>query len=251
MTTSKKTPAKRTAAKRTPASAAKVVKKELPVQILDVSRDVTANQAADYFARGDVERVRGAIGFSFLVAQGKGKSVRAMAESMGISKSTADRANRAAEIVWRFGSDATVADAQAAIVLVNAISAGRLGKVDTYLKPGRQTPAQLRKQLGTAQRKATKDLAAKRAEATSNQGPRTRTQTLKTDASKIHGCATLLTGVKSGQTADAEDVRTLLAHAIRIAVDSGLEAAAIAAEVDAATTDAPAKPAKKAAAKAA
>lgn len=211
----------------------KTTTEALPTSILGVRRTVTAQQSADYFAKGDVERVRGALGFRFLVARHKAESVRAIAEKMGISKSTADRANRAAEIVWNIGSKATQADAQAAITLVNAISAERLGKVSDYVAELKGDA--LQKALPKAQAKATADMAAARERKAkdakaSQDKTRTRTVEVKDDKSKVKAAAGLLTGVKDGSKADAEDVRTMLAQALRIAVESDLEASAIAHE---------------------
>lgn len=206
------------------------------VPILGVRPNVTLRQSADYFAEGDVQRVRGALGFMFNVERHKAKSVREAAESMGISKSTADRAARAAAVIWRIGSTATTQDAKHAIVLVNALSAARLGKVEDYVKPGRQTPAQLQKQLKDAQLKATADMSAKReqeAKAKSNSADKTRSRVVETkdDKSKVKASAALLTGVKSGSKCDVEDVRTMFAQSLRIALESDLESSALAHEI--------------------
>jgi hypothetical protein len=222
----------KTTRKPAPRKAAKPTE-TLPPQILGVARTVTPAQAKSLWLAGDVQRVMACVAARFLVSRGKVKSVRDMATDWGVGKSTVDRSNSAAAIVVAIGATATEQHARDAVQIVNNLSAFPIGALKDYTD-ATEGPA-LAKALTSVKRavaaKASEAQAARRDTAKPRNG---KVKIATTDKTRGQAAATTLAAIKDGSKVRGEDVKAILAHALRIAAESGVSADDIAAEVAAA-----------------
>lgn len=210
---------------------------DLPSQILGVKRTVTKTQAMALFAAGDVQYLRGMLAVKFLQSRGKGKTVREIADDLGITRSKVQRAGSAAALVWQIGEAATDADAKNALALVNAVDKLKGRRIGDYFD-GEAEGIDARKALAAAARAARADtrkaIAApeqaeqgeqvEQVEQAGTPQPRSAVDTSTVtvtadDASRVKGSAAMLANVTSECTrVSPEDAETLLAHALRIAI---------------------------------